>query len=233
MNYTDPKTWSFGEVVPSSDFNTYIRDNITWLYNQLPTNHFSKFRNYISWLSLDGFTVTGSGSAAVEGLDLHISTPASANTEHVISKGTFGPAFCATGKAINCEWSFGGCTAITSQTIKLLLTTDATIPTPDNSIQFGFKISNAEVYSITGDGSGNTQTDTGIAITTGRTLKRFRAQLTPGIDCKFYIDDTWVATHTTHLPATASDFYLAMMVTSGASAVKDVYLQRFLVEREY
>jgi hypothetical protein len=27
MAWTSPKTWSFGEVLSSSDMNTYVRDN--------------------------------------------------------------------------------------------------------------------------------------------------------------------------------------------------------------
>ena len=236
MSYTDPKTWADYEIVPASDFNTYIRDNVTWLYNQLPTNHFTRFRNYISWLSLDGFTatLTGNATAVAKGLYLYLTTPTAATgTSHVISKGSLGNAFCAEDKAINCEWSFGGCAAVTDQTVKLLLTTVTTAPAPDNDIQFGFKIVNADINSITGDGSDNELTDTGVNISTGRTITRLRAVFTPGSKCEFYIDGDLVTTHLTHLPAAASDFYLAGMITSGAATIKDLYLQRFLIEREY
>ena len=33
MSWTNPKTWSFGEVLTSADMNTYVRDNTEALFN--------------------------------------------------------------------------------------------------------------------------------------------------------------------------------------------------------
>jgi len=32
--YTNPKTWSFGEVLTSTDMNTFVRDNTTFLFDR-------------------------------------------------------------------------------------------------------------------------------------------------------------------------------------------------------
>jgi hypothetical protein len=34
VSFTNPKTWSFGEVLTSADMNTYVRDNSQFLFNQ-------------------------------------------------------------------------------------------------------------------------------------------------------------------------------------------------------
>jgi hypothetical protein len=34
VSWTNPKTWSFGEVLTSADMNTYVRDNSQFLFDQ-------------------------------------------------------------------------------------------------------------------------------------------------------------------------------------------------------
>jgi hypothetical protein len=63
VSWTNPKTWSFGEVLTSADMNTYVRDNSQFLFSQ-----FEFVTATINTVALDFATnkvVTRTATAAV------------------------------------------------------------------------------------------------------------------------------------------------------------------------
>ncbi len=234
-DWTSPYTWTDGEIPNATQFNQQVKNNLLYLYENA-TSHFGKFRTYLNWTSLDGFTtsIAATGAIAAQGVNVKLSTPpAATGTVFLRSTGTLGAAFVATGKVLSAEFSFQGCSAITAQTVKMVLTTSTTAPTEDTASHIGFKIVNADISSISGDGVTGEAADTGIDATAGSALKRFRMVFTPGTSCLFYIDDILKATHVTNLPAAAADLYLALMITNSANALKELTIGRVLIEREY
>lgn len=234
-DWTPPELWVDGEVPNALKFNKNVKENLLYLKENIGSQ-FGKYRIYLPWLSGDGFTesIASGGAIDYNGLQVKLSTPSvSTGTVYLRSTGTFGSLFIANGKLLSAEFSFGGCSAITSQTVKLVLAASTTVPTADNDANIGFKIVNADLSAISASGGNNEATDTGVDISAGAALKRLRMDFTPGDNCKFYVDDILKATHITYLPAAGADLYLALMITNSASALKELTVYRFLAERAY
>jgi len=82
--------------------------------------------------------------------------------------------------------------------------------------------STAQWIARSRDAAGFTE-DTNVTIAPN-TAYLLRAELTPGVDAKFYIDDVLVATHTTTLPAgTATVFYRSESRADGTNRVIDLF----------
>ena len=95
---------------------------------------------------------------------------------------------------------------------------------------FGFKVVGTTVYAVNCNGSAETATD----ITTQVTLNTLIAQtftviFTPAVDCKFYVNGTLVATHTTNLPTTyGKEGELFIYAANGTDAAQNaVYVTGF------
>jgi hypothetical protein len=54
MAWTDPKTWTAGELVTETMLNTYIRDNDNYLYDQIKYVEFEVFGTTTDWSTGDG-----------------------------------------------------------------------------------------------------------------------------------------------------------------------------------
>lgn len=66
---------------------------------------------------------------------------------------------------------------------------------------FGFRIdSAANILASNADGTTESATDTGTDLTTGTQFTVLEAILNPGVDVRYFINGTWVATQTTNLP---------------------------------
>lgn len=83
-----------------------------------------------------------------------------------------------------------------------------------HSAVFEWDGSNSKLYARTSDGSATTRTD----ISSGLTISnwnRFRIEVNPGVNVKFYVNGILKATHTTHLPTTSVVYFGAGLDTSG------------------
>jgi len=75
VSFTSPKTWSFGEILTSSDMNTYVRDNTLNLFNRF------RILQVVQTVKTDTFSanLTQGTISAVTGLSVAI-TPSSASS---------------------------------------------------------------------------------------------------------------------------------------------------------
>jgi hypothetical protein len=69
VSFTTPKTWSFGEVLTSTDMNTYVRDNTAFLFDGLPAGIGSKV---VQTVKTDGFTTTSATFTNITGMSATI-----------------------------------------------------------------------------------------------------------------------------------------------------------------
>lgn len=93
----------------------------------------------------------------------------------------------------------------------------------DATKYIGFKVDNGDVYAGVCDGNDETLSDTGVNISAGSSYD-FEIIFTPGVDAKFYINDTLVATITTNLPTGVTDanFLMTTFLRTMASVDKQV-----------
>jgi hypothetical protein len=74
--FTSPKTWSFGEILTSTDMNTYVRDNTADLNGRMPVGIGANTAQVIKY---DTFTTTSGSYVDITGLTVSI-TPTSATS---------------------------------------------------------------------------------------------------------------------------------------------------------
>ena len=81
---------------------------------------------------------------------------------------------------------------------------------------FGFYVSEGELFAFTGNGASTTYNSVEVLAAGSYTkYRQLRAILTPGVDCKFYVDSVLLETITTTLPTgtsfsnTYADFYVS------------------------
>ena len=77
MAFTTPKTWSFGEILTSTDMNTYVRDNTEALRVA------GMGTNVVTAVKLDTFTSTSTSYEDVTGMEVTI-TPSSATAKVLV-----------------------------------------------------------------------------------------------------------------------------------------------------
>lgn len=109
----------------------------------------------------------------------------------------------------------------------------AIVSATETQRHFGFVIDGATLYATNASGTTQTRTD----VSSGITLTNFntyRAVFTPGVDVKFYINGTLVATQTTNLPsgtaAAATVFYITTGTSTTASKNMTVYNNYVIAE---
>jgi hypothetical protein len=85
MAWTSPKTWSFGEVLTSTDMNTYVRDNTEFLFDGLPAGIGS---NVVQAVKTDTFTTASASYVLVTGLSVSI-TPSTATSKVLVIVSVF------------------------------------------------------------------------------------------------------------------------------------------------
>ena len=84
MAWTNPKTWSFGEVLTSTDMNTYVRDNTEFLFDRVVAGIGS---NVVQTVLTTPHSTTSTSFTDVTNLSVTI-TP-SKNTSKVLIIGTW------------------------------------------------------------------------------------------------------------------------------------------------
>ena len=80
MAFTNPKTWSFGEVLTSTDMNLYVRDNTADLDARIPAGIGP---NVVQVVKTNTFTMASTTFTAVTGLSASI-TPTSTDSKILV-----------------------------------------------------------------------------------------------------------------------------------------------------
>jgi len=197
-----------------------------------------KFREFIPWVSVDGFTVGGDTGYSVlpRGSFLYLHTGATANYGVTIRTLDRWFSFLNTGKVITLEYSIFWPDTVTMQNIWLRLATAWEDPPSETAHHFGWKlIGGAAVMNLwasNADGTTQTITDTGVTMAANMLRTRLKIVFNPGTDCKFYVNDVLKVTHTTNLP-TGAHYYLHFHMRTLEAATKYFYIGRVLIEKEH
>lgn len=194
---------------------------------------FDGFREFMPWLSLDGFNVGGDTGydCYVMGAALWMMTGGAANDDVYIYSFTEWSRLEVPGKKVTVEFIILSVDAI-DENVWLRFGGDATDPPSEIVDHFGFKIIGADLYASNADGANQTITDTGVDISLGMQRTRLKVVLDPGTDCKFYVNDSLVATHETNLPDNR-DYLLHIHIRSlEAGGYISANLGRVLIEKE-
>lgn len=198
-----------------------------------PFDIFDKFRDFIPWTSLDGFTVDGDAGYAVtvKGTCIYILTGGVINNRTFCQSTEAWRKLVAAGKKITVEFILQRFSAVSNQNIWLRIDDAPEDPPNEISSHFGWKIIGKDIYASNADWAAQDLTDTGENISSNDVRKRLKLVLNPGTDCKFYVDDVLKVTHTTHLP-TEEDCYLYLYFKTLIGTAREMRLGRVLLERE-
>ena len=190
---------------------------------------FDKFRDIITWGSLDGFVVGGDAGYSVVpmGIMVGLETHTDINDSAYLLSDGYWVDLVQTGKVVTIEMVVNWLDWITNQDIMLALT-ERLFGIP----YLGWRISGADLYAINHDGLLETSTDTGIDMINGNQHTRLKMVFTPGQDIKFYVNDVLKATHSTNLPNIVI-CGLYFTVTTLTNEFRDIGIGRVLIEREY
>jgi len=199
-----------------------------------PFDILDKFREFIPWVSLDGFSVGGDTGYAItpQATRLTITTGNVADYDaRIISPSVWHYLFDS-GKAVTIEFPIVNMDSVASQNIWLRFATSTDDPPSETVNHFGWKIIGAVLYASNADGTTQTITDTGVSLSTSAQRTRLKIVFVPGTDCKYYVNDVLKVTHTTNLCGDSYAFLHFHMRTLEAAA-KGISLGRVLIEKEY
>jgi hypothetical protein len=102
--FTSPKTWSFGEILTSTDMNTYVRDNTQELFDR------DRILNVVSATKTDTQTGSGTTWVSITGLSVTI-TPATTSSK-ILLIGSIGMAGAATAGSVGARFTGGNSAVI-------------------------------------------------------------------------------------------------------------------------
>ena len=137
------------------------------------------------------------------------------------------------GKAVTIEFPITYMYSVTSQNIWLRLAYAYADPPSETAQHIGWKIIGADLYASNADGTTQTITDTTINLGATDQRTRLKMVITPGTDCKFYVNDVLKVTHTTNLPALPAYLNIHFHIRTLEAASKAIHVGRVLTERGY
>ena len=195
---------------------------------------FDKYREFIPWISLDGFSLGGDTGYTISPKGGHVllQTGATANYAAYLASGEMILKLLDAGKVIILDFPLLFLGSITDQNIWLRLDAYPYVPPYETSQHIGWKMIGADLYASSANGTTQTITDTTVDLVAQPQRTRLKIVLNPGTDCKFYVNDVLKVTHTTNLPTTDS-YYLHFHIRTLAAASKQVKVGRVLIEKEY
>jgi len=193
-----------------------------------------KFRDFVSWTSLDGFTIGGDTGYAVAaaGPALYIATGATADYDAFIYSNAVWHNIIDIGKTVVFEVPLTYLNDNTLLNIWIRCAPSHADPPSETTPHFGWKIVNGALYASNADGTTQTITDTGVVIASGLQRTRLKLILAPGTNCKFYVNDVLKVTHTTNVPSGGNHCFHAHMRTL-SNARRDMYIGRLFMEKEH
>lgn len=209
---------------------------VDWNAEHVGSNILDRFIEFIPWVTLDGFLDQSVGGAIVLDtpmIDCDNAGGMAGNHAYIRTKMLYYDIVRA-GKTTKVDWIFHQVNYLGDVIAKLYFTPYTASPPSDTADHFGFRIAdNGVLYATNAHDGTQKQTSTGITLTTTMQRRSFRAELTEGINCKFYVDNVLKVTHTENLP-TYTYYHLNMgnEVITGSGA-PHLYLGRVLIEAEY
>ncbi len=190
------------------------------------------YREYISWLSLDGFTtsIDGAGSIIPNVVNLKLISEGVATSVTHLRANEFHNRLNFAGRLVIWDFVITKSTSIATQTIWLHLTASAAAPPAETSNHIGWKIINGDLYASNADGTTQKITDTTFNVPPGEGWTRLRLVLDPGVNCRFYVNGDLKITHTNNLPI-ANVFTYSLGIRSDVNSVRSISLSPFLLEQ--
>ena len=212
----------------------YVWSGTAWMLSS--ADFFGKFRDFIDWSSLDGYTFGGDGAYAVtiEGTGVSMITGTTLRNDAFLYSKRQWEMLLDTGKAITAEFILLALGQGTDVRVWLRLDADVVDPPSDTARHFGWYINYANLYASNADGTTQTISDTLVDLATTVQRTRLKMVFTPGEKILFYVNDVLKITHTTNLPAAPGYKLLVQARTLSADSVKaSITLGRVLVEKEH
>jgi len=209
----------------------YIFNGTDW--DKINVDFFDRFREFIPWVSLDGFTVGGDTGYNVNAFSPSavVYTGATTDYDAYLHTQEWWRKLLDAGKVIIFEFPLQFLNGNTLHNIWIRLSYSVADPPSETAHHFGWKIINAALYASNADGTTQTITDTGVTLPSAEQRTRLKIVFTPGTDCKFYVNDILKATHTTNLP-TNLHYKFHVHTRTLTDATRGVLIGRILIEKE-
>jgi hypothetical protein len=224
---SDGTDWTSATPTPTSDPfavsskpGTYLTQNYTWLANGTSSNAFGGspfgYQNFSSLNTTNsrfygyGFNLVTNSSDGYLGQGIGTIAPnIGGGLGYIFSKS--GKKFIASFIYQTSSTGNQGFGVIGNNTMSLL-SSDSSVA---NRACFRLSSSGTVLQCIT-DANGGTRQSTTVTTPTMSNMNRFRIEIDQGSECRFYINGSLVATHSTILPGSGGDVYIgATLVTSG------------------
>lgn len=199
-----------------------------------PFDPFAQFLEFIPWLTLDCFTLSGDGASYVIAAQypyLTLVTDTNTDNDVIIGQQWIFEGFNSPGKLVTIEFPI----FLISPTLHIFwLRLDAAANDPPGDIDShcGWQIINSRIYASNADGLNQTITDTGIDIVAFAPTIRLKMIINPASYIKFYVNDTLVATHSTNLP-TLDDHGIILQLRTKQDAQTEYRILRLLIQKQY
>lgn len=196
----------------------------------------SRFFDFIPWVSLDGFDTGGDAGAdvAVESPVVRLTTGGGgANFDAYLWSKEAWIHIVDNGKLLTFEFPLVSLSSVANLNVWLHLSNGPADPPSETAGHIGWKIINADLYASNADGAAQKITDTGVDLSAAGQRTRLKAVLTPGTDCKYYVNDVLKVTHTANLLPAGWGVQLLFHIRTTLAAVKFIYLGRVLIDKEH
>jgi len=195
---------------------------------------FDKFREFIPWVSLDGFSADGDTGyvIAVEGSTIRIQTGTTTDYDAYVKTLHEWIKLQDTGKIITTEFIIQRLYSTVNQNIWLRFCGGVLDPPSETISHYGWKIIGGDLYASNADGTTQTITDTTVNLTAEDQRTRLKIVFNPRTTCKFYVNDVLKVTHDTNL-CWSANHHLELQIRTLENAFKYIHLARVLIEKEY
>jgi|GEM_PF-6988474 len=202
--------------------------------SSIPWNSRKIATSVLSPVSVDGFTtvIPSGGDVAANGWVFNMYVAATINHQaglYTIA-GYNNPA--KTGKLFKFETIFLNAHITDVETYTLMIHHN-TIPPTMTKRHIGWTTVNARLWATSGDDTAQETTDTGVDLVAGINNVMAEVILDPGVDVKFYLDGVLVATHTTRVPGTDTEWLVFnAAVKTLANTTKRLQLGRIVINQD-
>lgn len=195
---------------------------------------FDKFREFLPWVSLEGFNVGGDAgyTVAAEGSLLYLATAATTDSDAWADTAAVYYNLIDAGKLIIWEIIISTMAWPTLQNIWIRFAETIADPPLETNRHFGWKIIGSDLYASNANNVTQTITDTLVDIAAASQRTRLKIVLNPGTDCKYYVNDVLKATHDTNLPV-AINYYFHIHIRTLTDQARNIEVGRYLLEKEH
>lgn len=206
-------------------------------YPRVKLDVFDKFRECISWSSLEAYQTGGDAGFEnrADGSSVRLNTGATIDYVTRIASRNFWQRLRDDGKLITIEFPIPEIQYNQADTyfwLRFAMSVSAETEPPSETVDhFGWKMMGGDLYASNADGAAQKITDTGVDLPSGTQRTRLKVVFNPGTDCKFYVNDVLKATHTENLPDYLH-YYLHFVVQTKTAASRFIRVGRVLIEKE-